>query len=107
MAVRFAHRMIHLRASEIRELLKVTERPEVISLAGGLPAPEFFPIEEVKAVTLRVLEEHGREAMQYSTTEGHRPLRRWIAERMNARLGTRVQTEEVLVTSASQQGLDL
>jgi 2-aminoadipate transaminase len=107
MAVEFARRMNHLRASEIRELLKVTERPEVISLAGGLPAPEFFPTEELKAVTLKVLDEHGRQAMQYSTTEGHPPLRRWIAQRMNARLGTRVQAEEVLITSASQQGLDL
>jgi 2-aminoadipate transaminase len=107
MAVTFARRMNHLRASEIRELLKVTARPEVISLAGGLPAPEFFPTEEMKAVTLKVLNEHGRQAMQYSTTEGHPPLRRWIAERMNARLGTRVQPGEVLITSASQQGLDL
>jgi 2-aminoadipate transaminase len=107
MAVEFARRMNHLRASEIREILKVTERPEVISLAGGLPAPEFFPTEELKAVTLKVLEERGRQAMQYSTTEGYPPLRRWIAERMNARLGTHVRPEEVLITSASQQGLDL
>jgi DNA-binding transcriptional MocR family regulator len=99
--------MSHLRASEIRELLKVTERPDVISLAGGLPAPEFFPTEELKAVTVSLLEDHGRRAMQYSTTEGYPPLRRWIAERMNRRLGTSVQPEEVLITSASQQGLDL
>ena len=107
MAVRYARRMSYLRASEIRELLKVTESPDVISLAGGLPAPEFFPTEELKAVTVRLLEEHGRQAMQYSTTEGYPPLRRWIAERMNRRLGTSVRPEEVLITSASQQGLDL
>jgi 2-aminoadipate transaminase len=107
MAVRYARRMNSLRASEIREMLKVTARPEVISLAGGLPAPEFFPTAELKAVTVKVLEECGQQAMQYSTTEGHPPLRRWIAARMNARLGTSVQPGEVLITSASQQGLDL
>ena len=67
--------MNHLRASEIRELLKITERPEVISLAGGLPAPEFFPTEELKAVSLKALEEQGRQAMQYSTTVVHTPPR--------------------------------
>ncbi len=107
MAISFARRMNVLRASEIRELLKVTQRPEVISFAGGLPAPEFFPIEEMKAVTADVLDEHGREALQYSTTEGYPPLRAWIAARMNSRLGTGVKPADVLVTSASQQGLDL
>jgi 2-aminoadipate transaminase len=103
----YAHRMAGMKASEIRELLKVTQRPEVISLAGGLPAPEFFPTRGMKEVTAKLLDEAGRQAMQYSTTEGHPPLRRWIAERMNARLGTRVDPEEVLITCASQQGLDL
>jgi 2-aminoadipate transaminase len=107
MDVAFARRMSGMKASEIRELLKVTQRPEVISLAGGLPAPEFFPVEEMKAVTARLLDEAGRQAMQYSTTEGHPPLRRWIAERMNARLGTRRRPDEILITCASQQGLDL
>ena len=107
MEIRFARRMQHLRASEIRELLKWTQNPAVISFAGGLPAPEFFPVEEMKAVTLRLLDELGRQAMQYSTTEGHRPLRDAIAARMGSRLGVSVRGEEVLITTASQQGLDL
>jgi 2-aminoadipate transaminase len=107
MDVKYAQRMAGMRASEIRELLKFTERPEVISLAGGLPAPEFFPTQEMKAVTVKLLDQAGRKAMQYSTTEGHPPLRRWIAERMNGRLDTCVRPDEILITSASQQGLDL
>jgi len=104
---RFARRMNGLKASEIRELLKVTQRPEVISLAGGLPAAELFPVEELKVVALRVLEEHGPAAMQYSTTEGYPPLRTWIARRMTERLGAATQPEEILVTTGSQQAIDL
>lgn len=107
MEERFARRMDGLRASEIRELLKMTQRPEVISLAGGLPAPELFPVEELKVVALRVLEEQGAAAMQYSTTEGHPPLRAWIARRMTERLGAPTRPEEVLVTAGSQQAIDL
>ncbi len=104
---RFARRMDGLRASEIREILKVTVRPEVISLAGGLPAAELFPVEELKAAARRVLDECGPAAMQYSTTEGHLPLRTWIAQRMNARAGTAVAPQDVLVTTGSQQAIDL
>ena len=107
MAVRFAQRMNEMRASEIRELLKLTQRPEVISFAGGLPAPESFPVEELKEVTARVLDEHGREALQYSPTEGYPPLRRWVADHMNERFATAVAPDDVLITSGSQQGLDL
>lgn len=107
MSIQFAHRMKDLKASEIRELLKVTQQPGVISFAGGLPAPESFPVEEMKAVAQRLLDRNGREAMQYSTTEGHPPLRRKIAERMTTRLGAPVKADEILITTASQQGLDL
>jgi DNA-binding transcriptional MocR family regulator len=107
MAIRLARRMERLRASEIRELLKVTEHPEMISLAGGLPAPEFFPVQELKVVCMRLLQEPGGRALQYSTTEGHGPLREKIARRMHERQGTRVSPGEVLITSGSQQGLDL
>ncbi len=107
MAVRFATRMGGMKASEIRELLKLTQRPEVISFAGGLPAPECFPIGPLAEVTARVLAQSGREALQYSTTEGYPPLRAWIAGHMNAKLATAVGPEEILVTSGSQQGLDL
>jgi 2-aminoadipate transaminase len=107
MAITFARRMQDLRASDIRELLKVTVRPEMISFAGGLPAPEFFPLDALRAVADRVLGEEGEAALQYSTTEGHAPLRQMIAERMNRLLGTCVAADEVLVTCGSQQALDL
>src|SRR4030042_1024526 len=81
--------------------LKVTQRPEVISLAGGLPAAELFPVEELKVVALRVLEEHGPAAMQYSTTEGYPPLRTWIARRMTERLGAAPQPGESLAPTGS------
>lgn len=107
MEFKFAGRMEHLKASEIREILKVTERPEVISFAGGLPAAELFPLEEIKAVNKIVLEEEGAKALQYTTTEGYLPLREWIAQRMNSRLGTNFEPENILLTHGSQQALDL
>ncbi len=107
MTTQFARRMEGLKASEIRELLKVTQNPETISFAGGLPAPELFPIRELAAVAQQVLEEAGCEALQYSTTEGHPALRRMIAGRMNSHYGTAVAPDHVLVTCGSQQGLDL
>jgi 2-aminoadipate transaminase len=103
---RYALRMGRMRSSIIRELLKLTERPEVISFAGGLPAPEVFPIQEFRAAADRVLSEHGPEALQYSTTEGYRPLREMIA-RHTARYGIVAKPENVLITSGSQQALDL
>ena len=107
MTTRFAKRMEVLKASEIREILKVTQRPEVISFAGGLPAPELFPVKTLAAATQKVFEEEGTKALQYSTTEGHAPLRRKIAERMRTTWDTHVAPEQILVTSGSQQGLDL
>jgi 2-aminoadipate transaminase len=106
MAIKYAKRMDNLKASEIRELLKLTEKPEIISFAGGLPAPELFPVEEMKAVSLKVLEEDGRAAMQYAATEGFAPLRKQIAERMNAKYNTKVEASDIAITSGSQQGLD-
>jgi DNA-binding transcriptional MocR family regulator len=96
-----------LKASEIREILKVTQRPEVISFAGGLPAPELFPVKTLAAATQKVFEEDGMRALQYSTTEGHAPLRRKIAERMQSTWNACVAPDQILVTSGSQQGLDL
>jgi len=96
-----------LRASDIREILKITQRPEVISFAGGLPAPEFFPTREIADAAVRVLERSGTTALQYSPTEGHTPLRRWIATRMNTKWGTTLSQDEVIITTGSQQGLDL
>ena len=107
MEFKFANRMAHLKTSEIREILKITERPEIISFAGGLPAPELFPIEEIKVVNKIVLEEEGTIALQYTTTEGYTPLRKWIANRMNTRLGTDFEYKNILLTHGSQQALDL
>lgn len=107
MEYRYAERLSNIRASEIRELLKLTERPEVISFAGGLPASELFPIQEIKEVNDYVLDCCGEQALQYTTTEGFRPLRRWIAERMNSRLGTAFDEDNIMITHGSQQALDL
>jgi 2-aminoadipate transaminase len=95
-----------LKASAVREILKVTEQPEIISFAGGLPAPELFPVRETAQAYSDVFAREGRAAMQYSTTEGWRPLRAWIADRMSVR-GVKAKAESVLITSGSQQGIDL
>jgi 2-aminoadipate transaminase len=103
---RFAPRTQRMTSSVIRELLKFTERPDVISFAGGLPAPEVFPIAEVERATETVLREQGRMALQYAPTEGYLPLRELLVRHM-ARYGIRVTAANVAVTSGSQQGLDL
>lgn len=107
MQLNFAKRMSSIKASEIREILKVTEQEDVISFAGGLPAPELFPVHEINEITQVVLKEAGTKALQYTTTEGYAPLREWIAARMNNRLGTSFDKDHILITHGSQQGLDL
>ena len=101
-----ARRMSGLRPSTIREILKVTAQPEVISFAGGLPAPELFPIDEIREVADGVLRELGSEALQYGESEGFRPLREWIVTEMGRR-GVTATVDQVLVTNGSQQVLDL
>lgn len=103
---RYAQRTQRMMGSAIRELLKFTENPEVISFAGGLPAPEVFPIKEFKAACLKVLEEQGPQSLQYGTTDGYVPLREMIA-RHTARYGIEVTSDNILITSGSQQALDL
>lgn len=103
---RYAQRTQRMMGSAIRELLKFTEDPEVISFAGGLPAPEVFPIKEFKAACLKVLEEQGPQSLQYGTTDGYLPLREMIA-RHTARYGIEVTSDNILITSGSQQALDL
>lgn len=95
-----------IKSSAIRELLKVTEQPDFVSFAGGFPAPELFPVAEVAEVTQKVLRENGQQALQYSATEGYRPLREWVAEEMR-NVGVPAQVENVLITTGSQQALDL
>jgi 2-aminoadipate transaminase len=106
--VRYAGRTRHLTSSTIRELLKLTQRPEVISFAGGMPAPELFPLERVREASNRILADslEGQTALQYSATEGYPPLREMIA-RHTARYGILATPENVLITSGSQQALDL
>jgi 2-aminoadipate transaminase len=102
----FAARTAQMKRSTVREILKLTARPEVISFAGGLPAPEFFPVERIAEATETVLAERGREALQYSTTEGMRELREWIARRMS--VGALViDPDNILIVSGSQQAIDL
>ncbi|MBI3654296.1 MAG: PLP-dependent aminotransferase family protein [Acidobacteria bacterium] len=98
--------MSRIGVSAVREILKVTEKPEVISFAGGLPAPELFPVDIIAKAHAEVFAESGNAALQYSTTEGWLPLRQWIAARMNSQ-GIQADAERVLITSGSQQGIDL
>ncbi len=103
---RYAQRTQRMGSSAIRELLKYTEKPDIISFAGGLPSPDVFPVEEFNAACDRVLQNQGAMALQYSTTEGYLPLREMIA-RHSARCGIKITTENILITSGSQQALDL
>ncbi|MFQ6107310.1 MAG: PLP-dependent aminotransferase family protein [Thermoplasmata archaeon] len=102
----FSGRIAEMKRSEIRELLKLTQKPEIISFAGGLPCPEAFPIDVVKGITTEILEERGAIALQYGTTEGLTPLRKELAKRMNKK-GVECTHENILVTHGCQQALDL
>ncbi len=102
---RYAHRIKQMSSSVIRELLKLTEEPDIISFAGGLPAPEVFPVKEFREACNYVLENFGAQALQYSTTEGYRPLREMIA-RHAARYVADITPDNILITSGSQQALD-
>jgi 2-aminoadipate transaminase len=103
---RYALRTLRVKSSAIRELLKITQRPEVISFGGGLPAPDVFPVKRFEEACHAVLEQHGAQALQYGPTEGYEPLRETIAKNM-ARYGILAKAENVLITSGSQQALDL
>jgi 2-aminoadipate transaminase len=103
---RYALRTKGLKSSAIRELLKITQNPEVISLAGGLPAPEVFPTRRFQEACEKVLRDNAPAALQYGPTEGYKPLREMIARHI-ARYGIKAQIENVLITSGSQQALDL
>mgnify|MGYP000469535364 CR=1 FL=1 len=105
--VKFSEEAKSLHASDIREILKVTENPEIISFAGGLPAPELFPIDEMMKVDVEILKKEGRQAVQYSTTEGYVPLRKQIAKRMKTSFHTDCTYEDIIITAGSQQGLSL
>lgn len=91
-----------LTSSAIREILKVTERPEVISFAGGLPSPATFPVEQMREASERILRDQPSAALQYSATEGFMPLREWVAARYSAN-GVTIRPTQVLITTGSQQ----
>ena len=102
---RYANRTQRMGSSVIRELLKLTEQPDIISFGGGLPAPEVFPIKQFQAACNYVLEHEGPQSLQYSTTEGYRPLREMIA-RHTGRYSVSITSDNILITSGSQQALD-
>lgn len=105
--MRFSARMEGVRRSYIREILKVTQNPKIISFAGGLPSPDHFPAAGFARAAAEVLEISGPQALQYATTEGHPPLREFISARYKAKWNLDIPPEEILITTGSQQGLDL
>ncbi len=106
MEYKFASRMERMKASEIRELLKLTARPDIISFAGGLPAPELFPVKEIAQVSHDLVLKEGQKLLQYATTEGRPTLREKIAKRMTEKYNTPVVADDILITTGSQQCLD-
>ena len=106
MSFKLSRRAERMNPSIIREILKLTEQPGVISLAGGLPSPDSFPVEAMREASERVLRDTPREALQYAASEGHGPLREWVAQEL-AGQGLAVEPGQVLITTGSQQGLDL
>ncbi|MFN8427278.1 MAG: PLP-dependent aminotransferase family protein [Anaerolineales bacterium] len=102
---RYAFRTQQMSSSVIRELLKLTEQPDIISFAGGLPAPEVFPVEQFREACNYVMDHFGPQSLQYSTTEGYRPLREMIARHIS-RFSSEVGADNILITSGSQQALD-
>jgi 2-aminoadipate transaminase len=95
-----------MKRSAIREILKLLQKPDMISFAGGLPAPETFPVKDLKEIAIEVLEKEGAFALQYGTTEGDPLLRKLLVERQN-RLGLKINVDNLIITSGSQQALDL
>ncbi|WP_028104186.1 aminotransferase-like domain-containing protein [Pseudoduganella violaceinigra] len=102
----FSKRAKGMQASFIREILKVTQQPEITSFAGGLPSPATFPVEIMQAAFDKVLSTHGKVALQYGPTDGYMPLRQWIADSLSHN-GAKISPEQVLMVSGSQQALDL
>ena len=103
---KLAQRAEKMNPSVIREILKVTEKPGIISFAGGLPSPQTFPIDAMREASERVLRDDGKAALQYAASEGYGPLREWVAQDL-LKQGMNVSPDQVLITTGSQQGLDL
>lgn len=105
--IKYAKRLNGLDSSEIGDLLRLIARPDIISFAGGLPAPELFPVEQLKLAGDAVMDKMGTMACQYSSTEGYLPLREKLAKRMSDKNGIQTKPENIMMTAGSQQGLDL
>jgi len=105
--MKYADRTNFMKASEIRELLKLTEDPEIISFGGGMPSPKSFPVKFVKKITKKILDEHGLQALQYGPTEGITPLRETLIKRMEKTRNIKCNLNQIIITSGSQQVLDL
>jgi 2-aminoadipate transaminase len=105
--LQFAARMSSIPKSFLREILKVTSNPDVISFAGGLPNPEYFPAEEISMAAHKVLSGEDRSALQYAVSEGYYPLREYISKRYREKHDMNISAEEILIVNGSQQGIDL
>ena len=105
--MRYSDRILSTPSSFIRDILKVTQDPSVTSFAGGLPNPISFPQEALKESACRIIDNEGGKVFQYSTTEGHLPLRRFVADKYNRNFGLNITPEDILITTGSQQALDL
>jgi 2-aminoadipate transaminase len=106
MTWRFSEKVNHIPKSFIREILKITAQPDVISFAGGLPNPSSFPVDSIRQAANKVLAQDGENVLQYAPSEGYMPLRKYIADRYQKK-GIQIMADEILITNGSQQGLDL
>lgn len=105
--MKLSKRMEQMKDRELLRLMELAEAPDVISFAGGFPAPETYPLEEIKQAFMKVLEHHGKEALSYSSTSGYINLRQKIVQRINDKQGTSLTADEIIITSGSQQALDM
>lgn len=105
--MRYSNRITKEKNNDLLDLMQLADRPEVISFAGGFPAPELFPLDELKLISKKVLNEDNRCALQYSSTSGYGPLREKIAARMSRKMGLGIDKENIIITSGSQQALDM
>lgn len=104
--IRFADKVVHIKGSEIRESYKLMSLPGMISLAAGSPDPNLYPVDALKDAALKA-RERGTDAFSYMAPEGYLPLREKIAARMCKKMGVNCKTENILITSGSQQGIDM
>ncbi len=105
--MRYSKRITKVKNNDLLDLMQLADRPDVISFAGGFPAPELFPLDELRLISEKVLNEENRCALQYSSTSGYGPLREKIAARMRKKMDVSIIKENIIITSGSQQALDM